>query len=231
MDDSPLKSFFRNKWVRIFLILDILIVIAFIVIIIINTTKTSTITLDVTPLDAKIQLNGIGYQNGTVAITPGTYEVKISRDGLDSKSFSVTLETGDNLTVAAFLKSGADDFSFYKLKENLDSFFELENIASANNNQTYDKDSSAEAFITYYRGIYNTLNRKFPIEHQEYSETANGRELVKDITIKPVYDEECKTSTCIRAFMLGTDDKDYIKSLIEKKGLKVEDYEVYYKVY
>ena len=231
MDNSPLKNFFGNKWVRLALILDVLIVITFVVIIIMNLSKTSTITLDVTPLDAKIQLNGAEYQNGTVAIAPGTYEVKISRDGLDSKTFSITIETGDNLTIAAFLKSGTNDFSFYKLKENLDSFFELENIASANNNKTYDKDSSAEEFVAYYRGIYKTLSTKFPIEHQEYTETANGRELVKDVTIKPVYDEECKTSTCIKAFMLGTDDKEFIKSLIEKKGLKVEDYEVYYKIY
>ena len=62
---SPLKAFFKNKWVRLILILDIAAIIAIVVIIIINSTRVSTLVFDIAPLDATISVNGDEhYKNG-----------------------------------------------------------------------------------------------------------------------------------------------------------------------
>lgn len=231
MDDSPVRVFFRNKWVRLVLIIDALLLIAIIVIAIITALRSSILTLNITPVDSKILVNGKEYKNGSYSFLPGTYEVKISHENLDEKTLNVTLNSSHDLTVAAFLKSSTDDFEFYTLKENYDSFLILEEIASMSNNQTYDFDQSAGEFIKDIREKYDALDGVLPIEHQEYINGPDGQELDKDITIKRNYDDECETYLCLKALALGTRDIHFINSFIIEKGLNPEDYEIIYKVY
>ncbi len=231
MDNLPLGVFLRNKWVRIVLIIDALLLVAIIAFMIIGAMRTSILVLNITPVDAKILVNGKEYSNGTYSFKSGEYEIVISHEALETKSLSINLESGHNLTVATFLKPESNDFAYYTLKGNFDSFSKLEEIASSNNNLTYDSDHSAETFISSFRKKYDALLEALPIEHQEYTNTVDGRELTKDITIKMNSDAECKTFVCLKALMLGTDNQSMVKSLMLEKGLKAEDYEIYYKIY
>ena len=223
-------GFLRNAWFRLVIIFDIFLLLIILVVAFLNARKSSVLTLNIAPLDAEILVNGEGYANGSYSLAPGAYEIKISRQDLDSKTLNINLESGHNLTVAAFLKSDEDDFTFYTLKGNYSSFLKLEEIAAAENNLTYDSDSSAETFIKTFRTNYDLMFSALPIEHQEYQNTIDGRELTKDITIKVNYDTDCETLLCLKALILGS-DKNFADTLLKEKGLKAEDYEIYYKIY
>ena len=148
---SPVKQIFRNKWVRIVLIIDAVILFVIIGVIIWDSTKNTTINFNVTPVDAKIQIDGQGeYSNGSYQIHPGNHTITINHDGLATKSFTMDLQSDYDTTLVTFLSNGTD-FSFYTLKDNFSSFQKLVDIASKGNNLTTDQDSSAESFISDFQ--------------------------------------------------------------------------------
>lgn len=57
---SPVRQFFRHKWVRLILALDVVAIVAVVGILIWNATKTATINFSVAPIDASIQIGGLG---------------------------------------------------------------------------------------------------------------------------------------------------------------------------
>lgn len=66
---SPLKAFFQNRWVRVVLVIDIVIIAAIIGIIIYNATKNAIISFAIAPIDATITVNGnSSYSNGSQII-------------------------------------------------------------------------------------------------------------------------------------------------------------------
>ena len=224
---SPARAFLRNKWVRLILIIDSVIVIAVIGIIIWNATKTATINFSVAPIDAKIQLNGQGeYYNGSYKLHPGNYTVSISHDGLVTKTFDLELKSGYDTTVTAFLTGENNNLEFYTLKDNFDSFQKLAQIAGKGNNSTTDQDTSAESFIQNFQQAYALWQSELPIRYAVHGEYGY---LVKDVTIRASYD--CTLYLCIEALMRGTEDKNLISSLLEEKGFNVEEYEIKYKIY
>lgn len=228
---SPLKAFFRNKWVRLVLVLDVVIVIFVIIAAIVKTTRTAVISFNVTPVDAKITIDGSGdYANSGEAysLAPGTYEVQISHESLSPKTFTVSLEADRNTTITTFLHQD-NDFSFYTLRDNFSSFEKLAEIASASDNQTTDHDTSAEAFIANFQESYNLYRTKLPIEYRESEGYGSNLSILKNITIRASYN--CDITLCIQALMVGTDSEEFINTLLEEKGFNVEDFEIEYKVY
>lgn len=230
MNESPLALLFRNKVVRIVLIVDVIIALVIIGIAIAKSMKTSTLTLNIVPIDATILVDGKKYQNNSYSFFPGSHKVEISHPDLDTKTFDITLEPGHNFAITTFLKKG-DDLRFYLLRDNLSDFYDLEDIASAGNNSTYDHDTSAETFITNTRAALDLYNNELPIEYQEYEENEYGESPVIDITIKQNYAQECQTYLCIKAFILGAADKAFANKLLTNAGFKLEDYEISYNTY
>ena len=229
---SPIKAFFRNKWVRLILILDLIAIIFIIALVINNATKTAVINFMVTPVDATITINGRdGYRNGGEAYSfaPGTYEVQISHPDLDSKTFVLNLEANHNVTVSTFLSQNGS-FEFYELRDNLSSFEMLAQVASAGNNQTIDQDTSAEAFITNFQKNYNLYSTALPITYSEYDYDEYGREVLsKYITIRESYD--CNVTLCLETAISNEDEKNQAKELLENAGFNIEDFEIEYRVY
>lgn len=228
---SPVQQFFRNKWVRVFLTIDILLIITLIAVSIWqNTTKIATINLDIAPTDSTITINGDNrYRSGQYSITPGTYDISVSHEGLDTKSFTIDISPQHVVSIRTFLKSNNDNFDFYKLKANYMSYKKLESIASSSNNVTTDHDTSAENFIQEFQKDYNLFATQLPIEYHESRGYGSDLEILKNITIKASYD--CHATLCIQASAAGTNSKDFINSLLEEKGFKVEDFEIEYKFY
>ena len=129
----------------------------------------------------------------------------------------------------SFLKSDNDNFDFYKLKTNYQSYKKLESIASSTNNVTTDHDTSAEDFIRKFQTNYDLLVTQLPIEYHESSGYGFDLEILKNITIKANYN--CHATLCIQASAAGTNSKEFINSLLQEKGFKVEDFEIEYKFY
>lgn len=226
---SPIKAFFRNKWVRLILVIDIVIIISIIVTLIINSTKQSIITFNVVPADSQISLNGKGgYSNGSYRLAPGVYDVEISHEGLDTKNFKVDLEKDDISTIITFLHQG-DNFDFYTLRDNIGDYLSLAEIASAGYNQTTDQDISAEGFITEFQKNYDLYSAQLPIEYRESEGYGANLSILKNITIRADYD--CDVTLCVEALMVGTDSRGFVNSLLQEKGFNVEDFEIEYKIY
>lgn len=222
---SPIGSFFRNKWVRLILIVDILAIIGIIAIIIYNLTKNSIINFTIAPIDATITVNGnSSYHNGSYQFHPGTYEVVISHDGLNSKTFTVELQDNSSAAITTFL-SGSDNFDFYRLKDNYSSYLALERIAAASDNQTTDHDTSAETFIADFQRNYNLYSAQLPATYSEYDEKGK---LTKYISVRR--NDNCSITLCLEALVNNEDDKILANSLLQGKGFNLKDFEIEYKV-
>ena len=227
---SPIRAFFRNKWVKVILALDILTIIAVIAVFIFNSTKTAVLNFSVAPVDAIITVNGnSNYRNGSFRVHPGTYEISISHDELDSKSFTFDVQSNDNITVATFLSQDGN-FDFYTLRDNFDSFEKLSEIVSSVSNQTTDHDTSAEAFVADFQKNYDLYYTKLPIEYYFGEDNSNPNKVSsKRITIMPSYD--CNVALCLKALMVNTDDKELVNSLLVEKGFNMESLQIEYKIF
>ncbi|MBR2741157.1 PEGA domain-containing protein [Candidatus Saccharibacteria bacterium] len=234
-NESMLKSFFKSKWILFILLIDIIVIIVIITLLIINSNKSSKLVFSVTPLDATISVNGnTGFTNGSNSISPGKYDITISRDGLESKNFTADIVGDQTVTISAFLADADKTFDFYKLTENVSSMEKLQEIASKSNNLTTDHDTSAEEFILEYETNASNANLVLPFNYTEYkdsSDSPTGKEVVKDITIRKGSPKDCKQSLCIEVLMALTDDRELVKQLLEERGINPNGYEIIYKTY
>lgn len=228
---SVLRGFFRRKWVRVVLVLDALAVVVLIVVLIINANRTARIEFDITPMDAKITMNGTIYENGTYAIAPGKYEIQISHEGMDTKTFEVKLEAQDNLFMTTYLSDGGK-FGFYELKENYPDFEALRSVASAGDNRTFDHDTSAMKFIKDFDDSYALLE-ELPVINEEPSKNGfeSGVRYAYDVlTIMDGADlEECVKTLCLYVTDTLGGREQYAKSLVDKMGYDANDYQMVYK--
>ncbi len=193
---SRLGDFFRNKWVRLALILDSFVLIAIIAIIIYNVTKTATVVFNVAPVDATISLNGnSSYTNNTYAVHPGTYEVAITRDGLDEKVFTVDLPANATTKITIFLAKDGDNFEFYEYEDHLESYEKLASIASAEDNQTTDYDTSAEPFLAN-QAEKDQISKILPVSFPICDGPAT-RTNCDSVRISYEYNENCDWKKCV----------------------------------
>lgn len=227
---SPIKAFFRNKWVLLFLLFDIILLLIPIIILLWQTTAVSTINLDFAPIDSTIAVNGNSdYTNGEYSITPGTYKITVSHEGLETKTFTVDIPTNHSVTVSTFLSESDHSFDFYKLRDNFRSYRKLAEIASAEHNVTFDHDTSAEEFIQRFQKNYDAFSTELPLEYRESEGYGRDLSILKNITIKA--NSNCPYTLCAQALIVGTDSKDFINKLLEEKGFNVEDLSIDYKFY
>lgn len=231
MFGDAVSKFFRNKLVRIFLVIDAIIIVVMIALSINRSIKTATIVFNVSPIDAKITLNGQGEydSSGTYQIYPGNYKVEISREGLNSKTFDINIGSNENTSIVTYL---VDDgtMDFYRQKDQYESFNRLASIGSATNNITTDHETTGENFV----GVTNAdikMMRSLPINDVFYEQTETGRHLVRDVTIRVSKNGNCATYLCIEALILGDANEDTITELLKEHKFNVENYEIQYKTY
>ena len=228
-------AFFRNKWVRLILILDAMAVVAFLIFMIMNVMKTSVLYLDVTPVDAQILVNGSEYTSGSYKVMPGTYEVEISHEGMATKSFTVELGGDTIANITTFLVGEDGGFGFYELKKNYGSFTKLAEMVGAGDDKTTDHDASAEEFIARAEEDLNIYESGvLPIKYHEYKDGDTGGEITKEIVIwngNVADGDECEKFLCLDVMMLYTDDVELVKKMLEEKGYRAGDYEIIYNVY
>ncbi len=228
---APLRAFFRNKWVRTILILDVVVIFIVAGILIWQATKVSTIIFNIAPIDATISVNGnTNYTNGQYSITPGTYEINISREGLEAKTLSVDIEPHYVVTVNMFLVGADNDFEFYELKENYASYDKLKSIASAGNNITIDQDVSAENFIDNFQKNYELYQNDLPIDISEMSKTEPSW-MMWGVLISRSDDKDCKKTLCIEVVLINTENKELVIDAMNEHGFNLKEFEIRYEIY
>ena len=222
----PIRAFFRNKWVRAVLVVNVVVIVAVVIFFVIDSMKTAVLELNVTPLDSQISVNGnTSYSNGKFRMFPGVYEVVVSYPGLDSKAFTVDLSHQDAGAVVTFLSAGGD-FYHYRLKDNYEDFTALSKIAMAGNNQTTDHDSSAEDFIADFQRNYYLFTTQLPATYSEYD---NDNNMTKYVTVRS--DDGCEVTLCLKAVLFDEQDKIIVPNLLQGKGFNVKDFEIKYEIY
>lgn len=227
---SPIGNFFRNKWVRAILAVDILAIIGIVTVVIYNLTKNAIIDFTIAPIDATITVNGnSNYHNGSFQFHPGTYEVTISHESLDLKTFIIELQPDSDVAITTFLSEDGI-FDFYKLKDNYSSYLMLERIASPNNNQTTDHDTSAEEFILQQEQK-NSISEFTPIR---FAICENPATRVNCDAVEVTYDysEKCDNQKCLiikgRKEELTNDVITELTNQLSSRGYNLDNYRYIY---
>ncbi|RYC75003.1 hypothetical protein [Candidatus Nanosyncoccus alces] len=227
---SPIGNFFRNKWVRAILAVDILAIIGIVTVVIYNLTKNAIIDFTIAPIDATITVNGnSNYHNGSFQFHPGTYEVTISHESLDPKTFIIELQPDSDVAITTFLSEDGI-FDFYKLKDNYSSYLMLERIASPNNNQTTDHDTSAEEFILQQEQK-NSISEFTPIR---FAICENPATRVNCDAVEVTYDysEKCDNQKCLiikgRKEELTNDVITELTNQLSSRGYNLDNYRYIY---
>ena len=243
---SPVRAFFRNKWVRLILVIDVLVLVAMVVIMVINAMKTAVINISVTPLDAVVMVDGHEYENGwSYRLMPGEHEVAISHEGFVTKTFNVEIGSDEIANMTTYLvgegefeasTAGVNDprFEWYKLKDNYGSFTRLAEMATPGNNITYDQDVRAGEFVEEVQKALGLMGELPIIRQISHYFPETGVKHIDKITIMngTKYDdgENCKTylCLCIEYYDDGVVDNYYDLAVdkVLEAGYDVEDYEV-----
>lgn len=227
---SPIRIFFRNKWVIGTLCLNAVVIITIITIAIINSTKTAIITFNITPINATISINGNTSYNtsSTYRLHPGTYNITISHDGLDSKTFDINLPSHSSTLLTTYLSADkGTNFSFYEQKSNYDSTQKLLAIASPDNNQTYDHDTSAQNFVSEYGPTLDAYNSNLPIIETSRENPDDGGRLLSSISIQK--DSNCDKYLCVSVQSFGVQDiTKSVNRILTTAGLDLKYLEINY---
>lgn len=223
---TPIGNFFRNKWVRTVLVVDVIVIIVIATVAIYNSAKNSIINFTVTPIDSTITVNGDdSYHNGSFQFYPGSYEIVISHSGLDSKTFNIDLQSNSSAAITTFLAKN-DSFDFYQLKDNYPSYLMLERIASSSDNQTTDHDTSAEEFIADFQRNYSLYSNELPVTYSEYDDSGK---LSKYISVRE--NHNCIITLCLKAVVHSENDEALVNALLIGAGFNLEDFEIEYEIY
>ena len=227
---SPIQMFFRNKWVRLILCFNFLPIIIVIALIIYNNTNDAIIIFNVTPIDATITVNNNSNYNttSTYKLQSGTYTINISHENLDSKTIELNLVSNSSTLLSTYLSANSGtDFSFYELKANYDSTQRLLSIASPDDNQTYDHDTSAEEFVTQYGATLNAFNSALPIIESSRESPDNGGRILSNISISQ--DNSCLKYLCATVSAFGFSDiHKTTQDLLENAGMNLKYLEIKY---
>lgn len=228
---SLLKAFLSNRWVRAILVIDVIVIIIVTGVYIRQSNKNSTISFNVVPISATISVNGnTKYTNGQYSITPGTYKIAISYEGLETKTLSVTVEPHSFVSVTTFLSGADNSFEYYELKNNFMAYQKLKTIASADNNLTTDNDTTAQEFIANFErkmSIFNVL----PLNGYIYSEPAANASTGGFVIQKDQSEKKCNKSACLLIRYFGKDYEEAALQKIKEAGYNPDDYQIIYERY
>ena len=185
----------------------------------IDAAKTARINLLVTPVDAKIKIDGWTYGNGTHRVFPGKKHIEISREGMSTITFDVDCQSGHTTAVNRYLVSGDKNFDFYK--KSAESYDILRLIADKDVAEFINKQEKV-LLIKEVLPIHETqmlANHKFTKDGMPYVETK-----ISDATAE----KECNASLCLKVKTNANDAEKMAKDLLKKYGYDLGDYEVFY---
>lgn len=206
----------RHKIISCLLLVNVIAIVVLVVAIIIHNAKTVTVDIYVVPSDAKIELNGRTYENFVSHdVFPGTYHVKISMDGMQTKEYDLELKEGDLGRIWTYLLDENGGFSYYLTHAGDESM--LEEVAT---------DEKALNFIAEYQRVAS-IEDELPIEYDAYTE---GFANYIKFDIELDNREDCPKIRCLKIVDGTGGNEQTAKNLIRDYGYNPDDYEISYEV-
>lgn len=218
-------GFLKNWWVKIILLLDGVLILAVVVAGLMRGERNAVIDFEVAPIDAEVFLNGkSGYTDGEYKVSPGEYQVKVVREGLDTREFSVNVGANEYVTVATFLtKEGG--FSYYELKENYADYEELREIVARNELMNSKEESAAaREFVRRFEKAYAIFDESFIGEAMSYADGTGDWRVWGSEGVA-----ECEKTLCLEVVDILEENKDDLQKLISGAGYNFSDYQIVYR--
>ena len=176
----------------------------------INRDKTATVDILVAPTDAEVWINGELYPTKkTFKIEPGTYSVKIKKDGFIEYNNQITASSEETAYIYEYLNEENQDGTFYK--DNPDEAGRAQEIS----------DKIADIFHKDYNGtdkIWNiTPYDNYPGGYKIYAEKEND-----DNIVVTVYLYTCDNSRTKKL-------KEKAIGYLKENNIELEKYTIKYK--
>jgi len=218
-------GFLKNWWVKIILLLDGVLILAVVVAGLMRGERNAVIDFEVTPIDAEVFLNGeSGYTDGEYKVFPGEYQVKVEREGLDTREFAVTVGANEYVTVAAFLTEEGG-FSYYELKDNYGDYEELRAIVARNELANSEEESAAaREFVRRFEKAYGIFDESFIGEAMSYADGTGDWRVWGSEGVA-----ECEKTLCLEVVDIHEEGKADLRKLISGAGYDFSDYQIIYR--
>lgn len=219
-----------------YLILGTLIIITIIITTIIyQYLHSSTIIIQVAPINASISIDGEKYQNGIFKTSPkDQVEIVISAEGFETKTFNTPIEKGKLTKILTYLVPEDNNWEYYEKTANQESLsilltnsgYQSWDLIKISPNLTNDQDNSADNLIKKL-----SIESITPIQFSICGTPAT-RLNCDSISINYGYSPECNDTLCLlisgRKATLTSDTTNLIKSKLAEKGYNFNDYPYFY---
>ncbi|MBP5674899.1 PEGA domain-containing protein [Candidatus Saccharibacteria bacterium] len=218
----------NNKQKKIVRLTGVILVVAFIGVIIysiinliVNHDKTATIEILVAPSDATVLIDGKSYSTDTkIKIKPGTYAVKIEKDGFISFNGTIKANMNETSFLYEYLNEVDENGTYYK--DNEKELLRTQHIS----------DKKADLFHENYTGtdeIWNvTPYDDYASGYKIYAEKEESSDL-------PLASGTSNSNTTVINVYLYTCDNDKVEKLkgkaleyLEEKKINLKNYTVKY---
>ena len=194
----------------------ILLVALAVVLAIIDFFRAARLNIVVTPIDAKITINGREYSNGTFRFFPGKVTVKIEHDGLATKEIEVELEECKTKQLYEYLVASDESMDYF---ENSPSDYAVLKLMMTDETaQQYVKKMEDKRAIRDILPLsrYASADTPDPV-HGTFSRETR----IEDGSNNP----ECKKIFCL--YLVDNTGSDKVaQKLLEPYGYKLSDYEI-----
>ena len=164
------------------IVFNIILLLILLIIFLNQNSKTALIDVLITPTDSEITLDGQTLENfKTQQITPGDHMVKIKKDGLKTKEFSIKTEENKTTQLHTYLISEDNNLEYYK-----NNFKDGELLLKV-------CDKNIEKFCSDLKTSSDFL-KKLPIKYANFS--ADYKEY-QEYTIRQSSDAQCSNIFCL----------------------------------
>lgn len=195
----------------ILIILSCVILFGLIFTLIFYQTSLATVDLLVAPVSSKITINNKEYKNGQHKLTPGEYEVIISKEDFNTKTFKLSLKAGKTTNLHTFLDQ-TDGLETWYINHNEDDLI-----------RTQIGDEQATKASEKYNKKYPIVS-VLPLIYADYDDNYNYTEYRID---GGKYDE-CKKEFCLKITDSTGGNEEKAKRFIQENGFDPNDYEIIY---
>ena len=205
-----IKTFIEDKKPFV-IIISIIVFFALVISFIAYQISLATVNILVAPISSSIKINNKEYQNGQHKFSPGTYQVEISKEAFNTKTFTLNLKSGETVNLHAYLEQSDGTDSWY-LTHNEDDLIRT---------QIGDEEATKES--EKYSKKYPIV-KVLPLIYANYDDNYNYTEY----RIDGGKLEGCKKEFCLKITDTTGGNEENAKRYIRENGYNPDKYEIIY---
>lgn len=196
--------------------------------------KPAFLDVLVTPLDAKVEINGNEYRNAVYGFEPGEYTATVTKEGFEPKTVNFELEKNKTTGLYLYLEPNDGDLNYYTQKKNVESLNALLKMHGYSekgkqldtNWAPIDKSESMNELIQKV-----ALKSVTPFDFAICGTPAK-RTNCDSIIVKYDYDLACENQLCLiisgRRENLTEEVKNGVQKELAEKGYNLDNYRYAY---